>query len=227
LADELKRAASNAYGTAGPAFVARLIFEGLESVAGLIRDMVDIFVMEHVPDTADPQVKRAAAHLALIGAAGELATEWEITPWQPGDAFDAARTALHDWTKQRGGYDGAEVRNSIAEVRTFLQTYGESAFEPVEPDPSISEQLASDGPFMKRSGWRKGSGPSRQWYMLPEAYKALCAGNPTETARALARQGMLVPDEKGGKFSRSERTPAGTRRVYVLNAVILEEPHDD
>jgi hypothetical protein len=39
----------------------------------------------------------------------------------------------------------------------------------------------------------------------------------------LADLGMLRRDERGGKFQRSERVPHGTKRVYVLNARILED----
>jgi hypothetical protein len=41
-------------------------------------------------------VKRAAERLGLIGAAGELAREWGIVPWQQGEAMEAARRLLDE-----------------------------------------------------------------------------------------------------------------------------------
>jgi hypothetical protein len=41
-------------------------------------------------------VKRAAERLGLIGAAGELAREWGIVPWQQGEAMEAVRRLLDE-----------------------------------------------------------------------------------------------------------------------------------
>ena len=38
---------------------------------------------------------------------------------------------------------------------------------------------------------------------------------------------MLIRDEVGQKFARSERTPYGPKRVYVLTAKILDGGQDD
>jgi putative DNA primase/helicase len=99
-------------------------------------------------------------------------------------------------------------------VRHFIEAHGEARFEPHEgsPDRSINN----------RAGWRKGRGEEREWWIPPETWKEICKGfSPKETARALADRGMLKPDAQG-KFSRSERTPYGSQRVYVVTAAILE-----
>ena len=82
--------------------------------------------------------------------------------------------------------------------------------------------------MLNRVGWRRGSGLDRLWYVLPEMWKTeVCSGlDPTGTARVLASHGMLKRDDAGSKFSRSERTPHGTKRVYVVTAAILEEGSD-
>jgi len=49
---------------------------------------------------------------------------------------------------------------------------------------------------------------------------------PRTVARALADRGMLVRDAEG-KLQRSERTPLGQQRVYVINAKVLEVSDDD
>ena len=54
----------------------------------------------------------------------------------------------------------------------------------------------------------------------------VCAGlDPVATARVLADRGILRPDPKG-KLQRPERTPYGTKRVYVVTAAILEGGDD-
>lgn len=214
LSNAIKAAARSNYGTAGAAFVRTMLKEGFSDVGALVNQLIQKFCDHHLPAGADGQVKRAAARLGLIAAAGELATTWGITPWREGEAMGAAGKALLDWIAQRGGVGAAEITDGIAQVRAFLEKYGESRFEPVE---------GSDIKVNERAGWRRGYGDDRKWLILPEVWKnTICAGlNPTTTARALAEAGILTPDTSG-KFSRTEATPIGNKRVYVIGANILE-----
>jgi hypothetical protein len=43
----------------------------------------------------------------------------------------------------------------------------------------------------------------------------------------LAAREMLKPNKVGQKFVRAERTPYGTKRVYVVTADILEGDSDE
>jgi putative DNA primase/helicase len=218
LADAIKQPAITSYGTADPAFVRRLIGEDPAEVGALVSEMVDAFQTSRLPCDADGQVRRAAAQLGLIGAAGEVAREWGIVPWAEGEAMEAAARALADWIATRGGTEPAQVREAILQVRRFFEAHGEARFEPVEGG-------ADARPVPDRVGWRKGFGSERTWFVLPELWKAeVCAGfDAVATARVLAELGILKLDAKGGKLQRSERTPYGTKRVYVLTAEIFEE----
>jgi uncharacterized protein (DUF927 family) len=223
LADAIKQEAEAHYGTAGPEFVRRIVTEGPDEVAELVRDMIDSFKKSNLPADADGQVRRAADRFALIGAAGELASAWEIAPWVPGEAMAAAARAMFDWINARGGIEAAEVREQIAQVRLFIENHGESRFEPIERLSGGFER-----PVINRTGFRKGSGMERQWWVLPQAWKYdVCRGlDPTATARALAERGMLRR-AKDGKFSRSETVDEKTMRVYVITAAILEGGEDE
>jgi putative DNA primase/helicase len=88
LAKECARAASQAYGTAGPEFVRRLLAEDIcgEDVRGSVED----FVRMEIPYGADGQVVRAAQRFGLMAAAGELATKLGVTSWRAGEARAAA-----------------------------------------------------------------------------------------------------------------------------------------
>jgi len=100
FSDALKTAAAENYGTAGRAFLDRLAHDerdfgqALEAVKAL---------PEFNPPGAQGQVKRAAARLALIALAGELAIEYGLTPWPQGHAVVAAGLALQLWHEARGG----------------------------------------------------------------------------------------------------------------------------
>lgn len=219
LAEALETAALSAYGEAGPAFVRALMNLGLEKARSFIDEFVKGFVAEHVPAGADRQIRRAAGRLGLIAAAGELARAFEIVPWAEGEADAAAARALADWIGSRGGTGPAEVREAIAQVRRFFEAYGESWFEP-------ADQFEAR-PVPNRAGWRRGQGDERIWLVLPQMWRSeVCAGlDPVLTARILAEHGMLKRDPTG-KFQRSERTPSGVKRVYTVNANILEGESD-
>ncbi len=83
----IKQAATSAYGAARPEFVLQMVAAGISEVKGIAAGMIASFVRTSLPPDADGQVKRAAERLGLIGAAGELAREWGIVPWQQGEAI--------------------------------------------------------------------------------------------------------------------------------------------
>ena len=78
LADAIKAAAQNTYGTAGPEFVRRLIAEGGDQMADPINRMVSAFRNRYAPMGADGQVLRVCDKFGLVAAGGELARELGI-----------------------------------------------------------------------------------------------------------------------------------------------------
>jgi len=221
IAEAIQRAASEHYGTAGPAFVRRLVQEGVARVAQLAREMMEGFIRQHVPANADGQVQRAAARLGLIGAAGELATAWDITPWQPKEAWNAAARALADWIAERGGVNSAETSAAVAQVRRFFEAHGDSRFEPLDRKMSPFSET-EHRPVINRAGWRKGEGAAREWYVPPETWKSeVCAWlDPKTTARTLGDLGMLQRASDG--FQRVANINGRSTRVYVITAAILD-----
>jgi len=76
FSDAIKTAAAENYGTAGRAFLERLAHDGRDFGQAL----EDVKALpEFNPPGAQGQVKRAAARLALIALAGELAIEYGLT----------------------------------------------------------------------------------------------------------------------------------------------------
>jgi uncharacterized protein (DUF927 family) len=106
-------------------------------------------------------------------------------------------------------------------VRRFIEQFGESRFDPIPAEPDAR-------PVPNRAGWRREYREAREWLILPEAWKnEICKGlDPRATARLLADRGMLRRSDSGGRLPRSERTPHGIKRVYVLSLRVLEEASD-
>jgi putative DNA primase/helicase len=212
LAKVFKHAAISAYGTAGPEFVRRLIAEDVTGED--VRRMVAEFVAAFVPAGADGQIDRAAQRLGLIMAAGELATEWRLTPWHQGEARDAAAWALRRWIELRGGTQPAEARQALEQVRLFIEQHGESRFEPLDDD--------GGRPVINRAGWRKGSGAERRWYVPPEIWRPeICNGlEAIFVARSLAGRGLLAT-QPSGDLQSVVKVQGTAKRAYVLTAEIL------
>jgi putative DNA primase/helicase len=131
LADSLKQATGRYYGCAGPAFVEALIndkrdlFEAYDKackIPGLIGN--------------DSVEGRAAGIFALIGLAGELATEYGITGWQEREAFDAAILGFQLWREFRG-QGQTEDRQILQSISDFIARNGDSRFSPLD-DQNVS-----------------------------------------------------------------------------------------
>jgi uncharacterized protein (DUF927 family) len=215
LADKIKEAAQTNYGTAGPEFVRKLIAEG--DIAK-IKLMIQLF-RRNVPKDPDGQVLRVADRFGLVAAAGEIAIQHGIVPWDAGAAIEAAKTCFDAWFANRGGAGAGEDIAAIAQVRLFIERHGEARFQPDDASNNAS-------PIRDRAGFRRGDGDTRVWLILPETWKAeVCVGlNPTAVAKALAARGMLKPDSKGG-YSRPERIAGNQKpsRVYVVTNEIMTE----
>jgi uncharacterized protein (DUF927 family) len=124
FAAECLRASTTGYGTAGPEFVRRLLYNSLSPNVSAARDQVrnavDAFV-DKIQLRLDGQTLRAAQRFGLIGFAGELAVEFGIGPWEAGSAAEAARWAFDRWLDARGGVIPYEARRAVAQVRHFLE----------------------------------------------------------------------------------------------------------
>jgi uncharacterized protein (DUF927 family) len=215
LANEIKQEARSHYGTAGPAFVERLIAHGLEEVKAAVTAVIAKFRADVVPAEADGQVQRAADRLGLIAAAGELAREFGMVPWPDGQAYTAAAVCFTAWLDERGGAGAAEVEEAIARVRRFIEAHGESRFE------EVGREISASRPIINRAGFRRGSGEKEEWWVLPENWKMeVCSGlDPTRTARILADRGMLVRGTDG--FASVKKVEGRATRVYDLTSKIL------
>jgi putative DNA primase/helicase len=217
LAKAFKHAAISAYGTAGPEFVRRLT--ATEVTGEDVRAMVADFTASTVPARSDGQIDRAAQRLGLIAAAGQLATAMGLVPWQKGEAWEAAAWALAQWIDRRGGTEPAEVRQAIETVRLFIEQHGESRFDTLDD--------LDARPVSNRAGWRKGSGPHREWMIPPEVWKTEIGNglDATLVARTLAERGML--QRAGDGFQPVRKIDGANKRVYVVTAKIFDGGGDE
>jgi uncharacterized protein (DUF927 family) len=254
LADHLRRASCSFYGTAGRAFVAKLVEqreEKPETLAETIREARDDFIVRYLPEGADGQARSVCGRFGLFAAAGELATECSILPWPSGEATAAAATCFDAWIAARGGAGSKEEITAVQHVRAFIEAHGTSRFEEIckgishkQYDDATGKsdeatQRTFDDGFSKigtpieprtvnRAGFRRWSEAGWQYFILPEAFKnEVCKGQDyTQIATTLRDQGLLTPDKDGKHLAKKERIPNhGTIRVFAIGPGILGADH--
>ena len=141
------------------------------------------FISDHVSEGSDGQVRSVAGRFGVVAAAGELATEWGILPWETGEATQAAAICFRAWLDQRGGIGSGEVQAGIRQVQAFFEQHGTSRF------PEIGDELRT----INRCSWRRRDGEGWEFLVLPEAWRTeVCRGIDSEmTAKALAARELL------------------------------------
>jgi putative DNA primase/helicase len=220
LASAIKQATVTHYGTAGPAFVAAILAQGVDRIASNIRAAQDALTKRIASDVRNGQILRAAERFALCGVAGELAIQLGILPWSPGVVAAATQELFATWRKDRGE-DPGEIRGAFEQIRILLERYGDSRFDP-------ANRALDTRPAPDRLGWVRADSDSKQWLIPPGVWKNLfCQGyDPKVVARALSERGMLLLDAER-KFSRSERVDGKVLRVYVLTEKVRTDNSEE
>jgi uncharacterized protein (DUF927 family) len=220
LADHLRHAAATFYGTAGRAFLAKLVAIRADNADGfyeLVKGLRQQFITDHLPAGSDGQVRSVCGRFGVVAAAGELATEWGILPWEIGEATKAAAICFRAWLSERGGIGAGEDQAAIRQVRAFFEQHGTSRF------PEIRDELRT----INRCGWRRRDGAGWEFLVLPEAWKSeVCRGIDGEVAaKALADRRLLK--REGKNLTCKVTIPEhGRPRVYVVSGALLEGDAD-
>lgn len=235
LMAKLQTALARQHGTPIRAFlehltIARNDLDGkLDTTVAALRDrFCDLLPQEH-----DPQVGDVARRCALVAAAGEIATAWDVLPWQPGQATKCAETVLDWWLHRRGGAGSIEESQHVRAVRAFLSEFGSSRFVALE---SMLDSVTGkrhwtmrnpDRPVLSRAGWRRMHKDGDEYLITKDAWHDLCskAGiDPVETAKTLADASFLTTPGDRKNLAMSIKVPGEIRtRFYVVNPTIFAD----
>ena len=245
FAQAMRRAVVAEHGTAAPAFLEWLagrLAAAPDFAADVLAGRVRAWTAAHVPKGADGQVHRAARRLALVAAAGELATEAGITGWAAGEAETAAATIFRDWLAERGGTGSREDHHLFAALRRFIVAHGSARFETVkdateeaDEGAQVEPPLAEGVRIIQRAGWRWQEATEtgeRRWVygLVPEVFAQEIAaplGLEDRDARArLGKAGMIRGEKAGGETRwaiRARSIPGvGRPRLIVVQPATME-----
>lgn len=173
---------------------------------------------------------------ALLAAAGELATYFGVTGWNPGDALAGVRQCFESWLETHDD----EENQMINAVRLVLETHGQTRLEPDvrdrfspvdEDDEDAAGDIEASRPILdlprrgipNRMGFRKTVRKVRGCYCIPTDLwqgEILCGFHSRAVLGALKRRNYLVFD--GNRFTAKVNNNEGAyQNVYAIKPTIL------
>jgi len=212
--DAIKMAAKKNHGHVGRAFLERLTHDESDFCAYLER--IKALPQFSIQD-GEGQAKRVAGRFAIIAMAGELATEYGLTGWQPGAAIEAASIALMTWQNARAGGGNDEKRQILDKVSAFIERHGDSRFSAAD---SGSDQQIRD-----RAGWWRDDGNVRVYLFTNDGMREALKGFDFKRSLDELQNAGVMP-EGDGERSKPKRIAGRPVRLYTIHAEKLGANHD-
>ena len=227
FSDALVANAAKYYGVAFIEYI-KCVLAKREVINPMLKECEAVFSKATLTEKASGQARRVASRFALVAAGGELAAEWGITGWQPGEAMQATISCFKAWLAGYGGEGNQEERQMLKQVRHFLELHSEGRF--VDKERSVVND--SHAPkVLNKAGFREHSGEGDEtttnFYIFPEVFKEeVCKGfDYRQVARLLIDKDFMRPD---GKHLQPKVTlpGEGSRRVFHVLPTIWNDEND-
>jgi uncharacterized protein (DUF927 family) len=220
FARHLQRASRDYYGAPIRAFLRRLVGQ-LDELRRRYRVFETELLAEMLPKNAASEVSRVGHRFALVAFAGELATDYGITGWQPDEATAAVKAIFQSWLNARGTAGSSDEERALRQVRRFLELHGQSRFQRLVcgADGRIA---APSEKVPGRLGYvEEADNEGLIYYILPENFRdEVCAGFDYKlVAKALNRLGYLKTTHD---LRFQKRLPEGNKKVYAVLSDLME-----
>ena len=214
LSKYLKDSCSKYYGSAIQKYLEHLT-NNLEAITTQIKQIQQKFKEKYIPESSSGQIARVASRFGLIAAAGELAIGFGILPLAQGEAVESIAKCFKTWGNERGNTQDLEQKIAIAQVKSFLEKYGDSKFINIAENSLIKP--------IERYGYKQKFNGVFHYYVLPEIYKnEVCKGlNHKQVTKYLLEKGLLVADGQGRSVESKHLPDIGKVRVYHITGEIL------
>lgn len=213
----LMQATTQYYGTPARAFLEKLTATDISELTDDIKELSKQFIVNNLPSNASGQVHRVCERFALIAAAGELASRYDITQWPMDEANKAISCCFSDWLIQRGSAENQEKSIILSQVRHFFAAHGESRFTDLHNQhPRTINRAGFKGTDLKND--------NTTYYVMNEIFREeICNGlNPKTVARILLEEGWLKPDANNAPYRRERLPGMGQVRCYVFTNKMWE-----
>jgi putative DNA primase/helicase len=214
LADTLRRAVRRYYGTPIRAFLEQLVCDEMNGLGSELSECVTRLrraaEKDGIPVSA--QASRVLTSIALVALAGEMATRYGITGWQPRTAFDAARYCFRLWAQNRPTQTDFEQVDILRRLRDFIDKHGDSRFSEFTKDVVVYD----------RAGYYRDTDDGREYLFTPEGFKDAVRGFDFKLARKTLAD-LNVLKTSGGRDSVTVRLDKGYKRLFCISDKALDE----
>lgn len=217
LSYHLRSASCQSYGTASREFLRFLTETDFDDIRQNWQGVKTAFAKDCLEEINEEgfaaEVGRVADRFALIALGGELATEAQVTGWQKGEAYNAAKSVFLKWLKGRDGNGGSDAEKAFRQVVAFFEA-NPARFQNVE--------FPEDKPI-NRAGYfiRDEQMDETKFYVFPEAFRREIAKgfNYKFVAKTLFERGVM--EAASSKVVHIKNI--GTQRVYVMTDILAEK----
>ena len=213
-ADKINELSHAYYGSAGIAWLEHITSDKTATTANA-GQLVSDFMSQYSDLTA--QAHRVAKRFAIVGAAGELATQAGITGWQVGQATKAVMTCLDNWLDNYGRDGEHEQRQIIDHIKAFIEQHGSSRFQPCH----IHTYQDFEPKINNRAGYHNYD--TGEYYFSTSTFDEVCAPfNKSKVLQVLDDAGLLNVTESDRKTCKVPLPFKKNRqRVYAVKGEIL------
>ena len=218
FSNAIKQAATNDYGHAGRAFLEKLTRDH----DGNFRDALDKIKVQleaHITGS-EGQAKRVAARFAVLALAGELATDYGVTGWEPGEAINAAAVGFAAWQSERGdswrvNSEGGQI---VEKITGFIERHGDSRFSDADSDDDHRAALVRD-----RAGWWRNADGGRVYLFNKDGMREALTGFDFNRALdALQQAGLISAPGAMGERAKNLRIRGRAMKLYAVRVDAIE-----
>ena len=208
-ADKIKELSHTYYGVAGIAWLEHITIDKAATTA-TAKLLVSDFMSKY-SDLA-PQAHRVAKRFAIVAAAGEMATQADITGWQARQATRAVMTCLDNWLDNYGRDGEHEQRQIIKHIQAFIEMHGSSRFQPCH----IHTYQDFESKINNRAGYHNYD--TREYYFSTSTFDEVCSPfSKSKVLQVLDEAGLLNVTESDRKTCRVSLPFKKNRtRVYAV-----------
>ncbi len=218
-ADQIQAGARKFYGQAARTFIEALVTRREELLPG-VQESIKRFCTE--VQIESNQVARVVKKFALIAAAGELAIDLGILPFEKEICFRAVQTCFQDWLTGWGSGD-REVSSALEQIKDFINMHGESRFVEIRGKERTDrrENVQNKVGYRGISSTVDASARVLSWWITTTGFKEIAKGHdPRTTINALQTSGFLMPQSNGPTQQRRDPLTNQNQRFYILKADI-------
>jgi len=224
FAESMKAAALRFYGTAAPVFLEKMIEAGASRIREKLDELMGSFSTALKKPSDAPEVVRVLQRFAFVAASGELATEWGITGWEPGEAANGVARAYELWLRRRGTSGSRQHMEALDHLRDYIRRFRASRFQRHQ---SGSPTGQSNLPQI--DGYINEGDVQAKEIQFPERIPPAVCGPYTHEVMVAALDGIGALKKDGKHRQAKRRIPDQDRkaRCYVIDHNALFSSEDD